>query len=110
MITRSIEENIQSLLGKGKAIVIMGARQVGKSTLLQQMLGDQKDVVWMNGDELDIQELFREMTSTRIRAILGNNHYLVVDEAQRIKHRSSFETYHRPNSRGAGYCYGKQFV
>jgi predicted AAA+ superfamily ATPase len=49
------------------------------------MLGDQKDVVWMNGDELDIQELFREMTSTRIRAILGNNHYLVVDEAQRIQ-------------------------
>ena len=46
MITRSIEEIIQSLLGKGKAIVIMGARQVGKSTLLQQMLGDQKDVVW----------------------------------------------------------------
>ena len=45
MITRSLEENIQPLLGKGKAIVIMGARQVGKSTLLQQMLGDQKDVV-----------------------------------------------------------------
>ena len=87
MITRSLEENIQSLLGKGKgkAIVIMGARQVGKSTLLQQMLGDQKDGVWMNGDELDIQELFREMTSTRIRAILGNNRYLVVDEAQRVQ-------------------------
>ena len=63
----------------------MGARQVGKSTLLQQMLGDRKDVVWMNGDELDIQELFREMTSTRIRAILGNNRFLVIDEAQRIQ-------------------------
>ena len=85
MITRNIEGNIVPLLGKRKAIIIMGARQVGKSTLLQQMLGDRKDVVWMNGDELDIQELFREMTSTRIRAILGNNRFLVIDEAQRIQ-------------------------
>ena len=84
MITRDIERNILPLLGKGKAIIVMGARQVGKSTLLQQMLGDRKDVVWMNGDDLDIQELFRDMSSTRIRAILGNNQYLVVDEAQRI--------------------------
>lgn len=85
MIARNLEENIKPLLEKGKAIIIMGARQVGKSTLLQQMLGDRKDVVWMNGDELDIQELFRDMSSTRIRAILGNNRYLVVDEAQRIQ-------------------------
>ena len=84
MITRDIERNILPLLGKGKAIIVMGARQVGKSTLLQQMLGERKDVVWMNGDDLDIQELFRDMSSTRIRAILGNNQYLVVDEAQRI--------------------------
>lgn len=84
MITRDIERNILPLLGKGKAIIVMGARQVGKSTLLQQMLGDRKDVVWMNGDDLDIQELFRDMSSTRIRAILGNNQFLVVDEAQRI--------------------------
>ena len=84
MIIRNIERNILPLLGKGKAIIVMGARQVGKSTLLQQMLGDRKDVVWMNGDDLDIQELFRDMSSTRIRAILGNNLFLVVDEAQRI--------------------------
>ena len=85
MITRNLEKNITSLFGKRKAIVIMGARQVGKSTLLQQMLAGRKDVVWMNGDEMDIQELFREMTSTRIRAILGDNKFLVIDEAQRIQ-------------------------
>lgn len=62
----------------------MGARQVGKSTLLSQMLGDRQDVLWMNGDEPDIQNLFHEMTSTRIKAILGQHKLLVVDEAQRI--------------------------
>lgn len=85
MITRNLEKNITSLFGKKKAVIIMGARQVGKSTLLQQMLVGREDVVWMNGDDMDIQELFHEMTSTRIRAILGNNKFLVIDEAQRIK-------------------------
>ena len=62
----------------------MVARQVGKSTLLRQMLGQRQDVIWMNGDELDVQDIFSNMTSTRIRAILGNKRILVVDEAQRI--------------------------
>ena len=84
MILRSLEKDVLSLLGSRKAILIMGARQVGKSTLLNQMLGDRRDVLWMNGDEPDIQNLLREMTSTRIRAILGQNKLLVVDEAQRI--------------------------
>ena len=84
MITRQIENNIQSLLGGNKAIIIMGARQVGKSTLLKQMLGNRQDVLWMNGDEPDIQNLFKDMTSTRIKAIIGSNKLLVVDEAQRI--------------------------
>ena len=89
MVERHIQSNIQSLLGGGKAIVIMGARQVGKSTLLRQMLGERQDVIWMNGDELDIQELFSNMTSTRIRAILGSKRILVIDEAQRISNETN---------------------
>ncbi len=84
MITRCIEENILPLLGGRKAIIIMGARQVGKSTLLSQMLGNREDVIWMNGDEPDIQDLFQDMTSTRIKTILGNKKILAIDEAQRI--------------------------
>jgi predicted AAA+ superfamily ATPase len=48
------------------------------------MLGTRQDVLWMNGDDLDVQELFSNMTSTRIRAILGNRRLIIVDEAQRI--------------------------
>ena len=84
MISRIIESNISPLLGGKKAIIIMGARQVGKSTLLQQMLSQRDDVVWMNGDDLDVQDLFANLTSTRLRAILGVKKFVVVDEAQRI--------------------------
>lgn len=73
-----------SLLGGGKAILIMGARQVGKSTLLDTILRDREHVLWMTGDDIDVQELFSQMTSSRLKALLGNNKILVVDEAQRI--------------------------
>ena len=84
MIKRILEKQIVSLLGSGKAVIIMGARQVGKSTLLDTIFNDKKDVLWMTGDDLDIQELFSQMTSTRLKALLGSTKILIIDEAQRI--------------------------
>ena len=83
-IQRILDSKVRSLLGNGKAIVIMGARQVGKSTLLDTVFKDYDDVLWMTGDDLDVQELFSQMTSTRLKALLGNAKTLIIDEAQRI--------------------------
>ena len=84
MIHRILEDRIKDILGQGKAIVIMGARQVGKSTLLESIFKNRQDVLWMTGDDIDIQSLFRDMTSTRIKTLLGSAKVLVIDEAQRI--------------------------
>ena len=84
MIHRTLEDSIVPLLGSSKAIIIMGARQVGKSTLLNKMLSMRDDVTWMNGDDPDIQQLFAQMTSTRLRSLLAGYRILVVDEAQHI--------------------------
>ena len=84
MIHRTLENLIAPLLETRKAIIIMGARQVGKSTLLTQILSKRNDVMWFNGDDTDVQTLFSQMTSTRIRTILGSHNILVIDEAQRI--------------------------
>ena len=62
----------------------MGARQVGKSTLLETIFRDRDNILWMTGDDLDVQELFGQMTSTRLKALLGNARTLIVAEAQRI--------------------------
>lgn len=48
MIKRELESTIKPLLGSKKAIVVMGARQVGKSTLLTSMLEGRNDVMWLN--------------------------------------------------------------
>lgn len=84
MIRRSIQESLENIMGKGKAIIIMGARQVGKSTLLSMLLHDRDDVMWLNGDDIDIQNLWEGMTSTRLRALIGSSKVVVIDEAQRI--------------------------
>ena len=39
-------------------MVVMGARQVGKTTLLRQLFADRNgDVLWLNGDEQDVRDL-----------------------------------------------------
>lgn len=72
-------------MGGTKAITIMGARQVGKSTLLSMMLENREDVLWLNGDDTDVQALFADITSSRLRNIIGSKKILVIDEAQRIQ-------------------------
>ena len=84
MIERERQQQIEQLIGSHKAIIVYGARQVGKSTLLHQLFDDKEGVMWMNGDDIDIQQLFQNMTSTRIKHLLGSSKWLVVDEAQHI--------------------------
>lgn len=84
MIERDFRHKIDKSLEKGKAAIIMGARQIGKSTLLQQMFADRDDVLWLNGDEYDTREMFEKITSTRLKSIIGNNKIVIIDEAQRI--------------------------
>ena len=84
MINRFLLPQLESLLGSHKAIILMGARQVGKSTLLQLLLGQRQDVLWLNGDNNDVQALFTAISAERIHSLMGTKRILVIDEAQRI--------------------------
>ena len=85
MIVRELENIVKNRLNKGKAIVIMGARQVGKTTLVKGLFKGSNEVIWLNGDELDVQNLFENISSTRLKYIFGDKKYVVIDEAQKIK-------------------------
>lgn len=85
MIQRILTEVIEAKLGTGKAIILMGPRQVGKTTLLQNLFPDNSEVLFLNGDELDVRQLFENISSTRLKAIIGNKKTVVIDEAQRIE-------------------------
>ncbi len=86
MIQRRIISSIQKDLFKKKAIIIYGARQVGKTTLLKQLSEKISDkILWLNGDEPDIRIMFEDATSTKLKQLIGDYKFVFLDEAQRIK-------------------------
>ncbi|HCS19129.1 MAG TPA: ATPase [Bacteroidetes bacterium] len=84
MITRALEKHITGRLNQKKAILLMGARQTGKTTLLRSLFKNKDELLWLNGDEPDVQQLFASISSTRLKQLIGEKKILVIDEAQRI--------------------------
>lgn len=84
MIERSLFKNIKNELFKGKIILIMGPRQVGKSTLSQQLI-ENKNYLVFNGDDSDVRTLFQEMNEIKLKRLFGNAKIILIDEAQRIE-------------------------
>lgn len=70
---------------KGKAILIFGPRQCGKSTLVESLLQARGEPwLFLNGDEADVRELLTNTTSTQLKNITGKHTIVFIDEAQRI--------------------------
>ncbi len=84
MVHRILEKTLKLKLFKKKAIILLGPRQVGKTTLLNSLFANKEDILWMNGDEIDIQNLFSTISADRFRAIIGQKKIIIIDEAQRI--------------------------
>ena len=85
MVKRSIETLIRNDFGKGKAIVILGARQVGKTTLLNVLSSDREGVLTFNCDNADDRDELNRDTVTQLKELVGTASMLAIDEAQRLE-------------------------
>ena len=85
MIERLLYKTIENKLFAGKIIILTGARQVGKTTLLKQLLRQKEGVLWLNGDELQVQNLFANASADRLLSEFSNSKIVILDEAQRIE-------------------------
>ena len=85
IIERLLSKQLKPLLFQGKALIITGARQVGKTTLLTEFLKDYPRALWLNADENNIRERLKDPTIQHLRYIIGNYKIVVIDEIQRIK-------------------------
>lgn len=84
-IVRLAEKLIINDCFKGKAIILLGARQVGKSTLLRNLFKDQlKNMLWLDAENGDVISLFNNATSTRLKQLSNNYRIVIIDEAQKI--------------------------
>jgi len=86
MIKRIIETQIGEHFRKQKAILLFGARQVGKTTLLENCdLLKAVKTLFLSGDETDIKEILSNTTSMRLEHLFSGYDTVVIDEAQEIE-------------------------
>ena len=85
MVKRNLEDTLSDYLFKGKTVIIYGARQTGKTTLIEELLKKFKmKSLLLNGDDADIRELFSVASASKFRPVIGDYKLIVIDEAQRI--------------------------
>jgi hypothetical protein len=86
IIKRIIQKQIEKALFHNKVIIIYGARQVGKTTLVKSIQKNyQKQSAYFNCDEPDIRAALTDKTSTEIKSFFGSKKLIILDEAQRVK-------------------------
>jgi predicted AAA+ superfamily ATPase len=85
MIIRSLQTHIESKFFKQKAIIVTGARQVGKTTMLKQLVNKTGlPFVFLNCDEANVRATLTDISIERLKSIIGSNKFIFIDEAQRV--------------------------
>ncbi|MBL7795473.1 MAG: ATP-binding protein [Saprospiraceae bacterium] len=85
-IDRILLSIVEEHLEGGKAVILIGPRQVGKTTLLEKITERFKGtLIWMDCDEPDVRQRLTNATSTELKAWAGDAVLVVIDEAQRVK-------------------------
>lgn len=83
-IKRYLKDSIAEKLFKNKAIILIGARQIGKTTLLNELLSSYEDTLFLDGDDRITRELLQNPSTEEIKNIIGNHKIVFIDEVQRI--------------------------
>lgn len=83
MFDRTLSDIVKSKIGRGKAIMIIGPRQVGKTTLILDFL-ENENYKFFDGDDPTVRQLLNEPNTEQLRGLIGDSKIVFVDEAQRI--------------------------
>lgn len=84
-IQRLLLTQLTQALQPGKALIVYGPRQVGKTTLVQDLLAaTDLPHVYISADELIYREALASQNRRTLGELLGDSRLLVIDEAQRV--------------------------
>lgn len=84
MYSRDIEKIVESWIASPEIIVLFGARQVGKSTLLEILLSKQDEMIILNCENPVISDVLQSRDVNRILALFDGKRIVALDEAQEI--------------------------
>lgn len=84
-LVREIAENISRKLQPNKVVILSGARRVGKTVLVNELLSKvKKPVMVLNGEDINVHDRLANRTIENYRQVLGSVKLLYIDEAQKI--------------------------
>ena len=83
MFLRKIQKAIEADFFGGKAIIVLGPRQVGKTTLIQEILTG-KDHLFLNADDATERKLLDQPDTFKLQQLIGKHTIVFIDEAQRL--------------------------
>jgi predicted AAA+ superfamily ATPase len=84
-IERAIEPIIKHYLKPNKAVILLGARRVGKTELIKKFISEcTEPYLFLNGDDLQTHNLLESRTIVNYSRLLGNVRLLIIDEVQSI--------------------------
>lgn len=84
MINRTIKSSIEAKVNRNKAIIVLGPRQVGKTTILKSIL-ENKNFLFLDGDDPTTRETLTNPNTEELKNLIGNYEFIFIDEAQRIE-------------------------
>ncbi|MCK4664729.1 MAG: ATP-binding protein [Bacteroidales bacterium] len=84
MYKREIESEIVISLNNKEIIIIYGARQVGKTTLIYKLLADNKNAIILNCERPHVKDILESRNLTQIKMLFNNKKIVALDEAQKI--------------------------
>jgi predicted AAA+ superfamily ATPase len=83
-VLRVLKNNLLEKWNSGKVLIVIGPRQVGKTTLIKSLCEKEGNYLFINGDDNEDRAILQEAGETKLRSIIGNYTTVFFDEAQRI--------------------------
>ena len=84
-IERAYQSMINKKLKPNKVLVLLGARRVGKTQLVNEIIKNANEkVLALNGDDMETHNLLAMQSTANYKRVLGDCKFLVIDEAQEI--------------------------
>ncbi len=85
MITRNIEKGVRDHLSQGKAVLIFGARRVGKTVLVRNIINTYEGrTMLLNGEDFDVQRMLENRSRSNYERLFQGVDLLAIDEAQSV--------------------------
>lgn len=84
-LVRDLSENIIKKLQANKVVIVFGARRVGKTVLVKELLEKiNEPVLSLNGEDINVHDKLAIRSVENYKQLLGSYKLLYIDEAQKI--------------------------